>query len=68
MIKRIVFSYGDQLLATSSYSQDFRMIADDYIKSSGGKLVFKELLSTSDFDNKYSETVYLDRISLFKIR
>ena len=67
MTKRIVFTYKDILLATSSYTQDFRSISEDYIKSSGGVLKIKEILATADFNKKYSETVYLDKLSLFKI-
>ena len=67
MTKRIVFAYKDLLLATSSYTQDFRTITEDYIKSSGGGLKIKEILETADFNKKYSETVYLDKLSLFKI-
>ena len=67
MTKRIVFAYKGILLATSSYTQDFRTISEDYIKSSGGVLKIKEILATADFNEKYNETVYLDKLSLFKI-
>ena len=66
--KRIVFTYNDLLYATSSYSEDFKLITEDYIKGSGNKLKFKEIITSDDFDNKYHETNYQDKISLFLIR
>ena len=67
-IKRIVFTYNDLDYATSSYSQDFRMIAEDYIKSSGNKLKLKEILPIDQFNKKYIETRYMDKISLFYVQ